>query len=153
MTNILNRDFTEFIDALTKAGVEYLLVGGYAVIFYGYNRTTGDLDIWVYPTKDNYQRLSKAFTNFGMSMFDMKEEKILKTDYYDVFTFGRPPICIEILTAVKGLEFHSAYKNSKLQDFDGCPVRIIDFPDLVRTKKAVNRYKDRDDLEHLGNQV
>ncbi|MFM2305453.1 MAG: hypothetical protein RLZZ367_122 [Bacteroidota bacterium] len=56
MANTLNQDFTEFIIALNNNHVEYLLVGGYAVIFHGYNRTTGDLDIWVKPTVDNYRR-------------------------------------------------------------------------------------------------
>ncbi len=149
MGNTLNADFTEFIEALNKAEVEYILVGGYAVIFHGYNRTTGDLDIWVNPSPDNYQRLKKAFAHFGMSLFDMTEEKFMKTDNYDVFTFGRPPVCIEILTAVKGLEFGSAYKNSSLQNFDDVSVRMIDIRDLILAKKSVNRSKDKDDIEHL----
>jgi hypothetical protein len=150
MGNTLNADFTEFIEALNKAEVSYMLVGGYAVIFHGYNRTTGDLDIWVKADSENYKRLQKAFSFFGMSLFDMTEERFLKTGNYDVFTFGRPPICIEILTAVKGLEFETAYTNSKVQQFDGVPVRMIDIRDLIITKKSVNRSKDKDDLEHLG---
>ena len=62
MANNLNQDFVEFIDALNKASVRYILVGGYAVIYHGYNRTTGDLDIWVEATKENYQCLKKAFS-------------------------------------------------------------------------------------------
>lgn len=53
----LNIDFKEFIQALNKHGIEYLLVGGYAVIYHGYNRTTGDIDIWVKKTEDNYRKL------------------------------------------------------------------------------------------------
>ncbi len=128
-----------------------MLVGGYAVIFHGYNRTTGDLDIWVKADSENYKRLQKAFSIFGMSLFDMTEERFLKTGNYDVFTFGRPPVCIEILTAVNGLEFETAFTNSKVQLFDGVPVRMIDIRDLIITKKSVNRSKDKDDLEHLGN--
>jgi hypothetical protein len=57
MANVLNADFTEFIDSLNHKEVEYILVGGYAVIYHGYNRTTGDLDIWVNPTSANYKKL------------------------------------------------------------------------------------------------
>lgn len=149
MGNTLNADFTEFIEALNKAEVEYMLVGGYAVIFHGYNRTTGDLDVWVNPTSPNFQRLRKAFGIFGLSLFDMTEEKFMKTDNYDVFTFGKPPVCIEILTAVKGLEFSNAYTNSSLQNFDGIPVRMIDIRDLITAKKSSARNKDKDDIEHL----
>lgn len=55
MANVLNEDFIEFITTLNACSVEYILVGGYAVIYHGYNRTTGDLDIWVNPTSANYR--------------------------------------------------------------------------------------------------
>lgn len=126
-----------------------MLVGGYAVIFHGYNRTTGDLDIWVNPTRENYKRLKKAFAEFGMSLFDMTEDKFMAQAHYDVFTFGRPPVCIEILTMVDGLQFDEAYANSSLQKFDSVKVQIIDLRDLITTKRVVNRNKDKDDLEHL----
>jgi len=149
MANTLNRDFTEFIEALNNNQVEYLLVGGYAVIFHGYNRTTGDLDVWVNATSPNYIKLKKSFAEFGMSLFDMTEGKFLATDNYDVFSFGRPPVCIEILTAVKGLQFREAYANSSLQKFDDVMISMIDIRDLISAKKAANRHKDNDDLEHL----
>ena len=63
MANILNEDFTDFIQTLNACNVEYILVGGYAVIYHGYNRTTGDLDIWVNPTSANYRKLSIAFSS------------------------------------------------------------------------------------------
>jgi hypothetical protein len=149
MANVLNEDFIEFITTLNACSVEYILVGGYAVIYHGYNRTTGDLDIWVNPTSANYRKLSFAFSKFGMSMFDMDETKFLNISTYDVFTFGRSPVCIEILTKVKGLEFVETYANSAFTTFDNVDVRMIDIRDLIKAKKAANRAKDNDDLEHL----
>lgn len=84
-----------------------------------------------------------------MSLFDMTEQKFLAQAHYDVFTFGRPPVCIKILTVVDGLGFDEAYKNSALQKFDSVYVQIIDIRDLITTKRTVNRNKDKDDLEHL----
>lgn len=150
MANVLNPDFSDFILSLNDEHVEYVLVGGYAVIYHGYNRTTGDLDVWINPTVDNYKKLQKAFKRFGMDTFGMVAEKFLDTSNYDVFTFGRPPVCIEILTKVKGLEFHDCFNRSSKQLFDGIPVQMIDIRDLITAKKAANRYKDKDDLEHLG---
>jgi hypothetical protein len=105
MGNILNDDFKDFLIALNKADVKYMLVGDYAVIFHGYNRTTGDLDIWVEATPENYSKLLRAFRVFGMSPFDMTEERFCDPSNQDVFTFGSPPVCIEILTQVSGLNF------------------------------------------------
>lgn len=95
MGNIFNTDFRDFITALNDA--DYLLIGGYSVILHGYTRTTGDLDIWVDRTVENYLRLEKAFQLFGMPVFDMTLPKFLDTVNYNVFTFGRSPVSIEIL--------------------------------------------------------
>lgn len=47
MSHVFNPDFQDFIGALNRCEVKYILVGGYAVILHGYSRTTGDRDIWV----------------------------------------------------------------------------------------------------------
>lgn len=70
MANIFNEDFRDFLSALHKHHVRYILVGGFAVILHGYSRTTGDMDIWVERTRENYLRLKKAFDDFGMPVFD-----------------------------------------------------------------------------------
>jgi predicted nucleotidyltransferase len=148
--NIFNIDFQDFIRALNECDVEYVLVGGYAVILHGYSRTTGDMDIWVNPTTDNYTRLLRAFSLFGMSIFDMSLEKFLNTTAYDVFVFGVPPVSIELMTKVKGLEFDHVLENAEWFDIDpSLKVRALGLPDLIMAKKAANRPKDLDDLAHL----
>ena len=77
MSTILNPDFKDFLQELNNKNVEYILVGGYAVILHGYNRTTGDIDIWVNCTEKNYQNLLKAFFDFGMPVFDMTLDNFL----------------------------------------------------------------------------
>jgi len=74
MPNLFNEHFREFIKALNDNEVEYILVGGMAVILHGYIRGTGDMDIWVNKTKDNYRKLVLAYSQFGMPVFDMTEE-------------------------------------------------------------------------------
>ena len=149
---IFNSDFIDFIDALNTSSVNYLLVGGYAVILNGYIRTTGDMDIWVLPTKENYQQLSEAFYRFGMPTFDMTLQKFLLTEQYDVFTFGRPPVSIDILTKVKGLSFAEAYENGEWFTInEKTSVRFIGLSDLITAKQSAGRPKDLDDLENLLN--
>jgi len=60
MADLFNRDFQDFLEALNKAGVDYILVGGYAVILHGYVRSTADMDVWVNKTKENYEHLKKS---------------------------------------------------------------------------------------------
>jgi hypothetical protein len=148
--NIFNPDFQEFIEALNRNQVAYILVGGYSVILHGYNRTTGDMDIWVNPTEENYLKLKKSFDQFGMSVFDMSLNRFLQTSDYDVFTFGRPPICIDILTKVKGLEFEQAFSRSEwFEVTETLSVRALRLSDLLDAKKAAARSKDLDDIDHL----
>jgi hypothetical protein len=150
MSTIFNEDFREFIQSLNDNKVEYMLVGGYAVILHGYRRVTGDLDIWVNRTKENYSKLVKAFFQFGLSVFEMSEEKFLDAESADVFSFGRPPVSIDILTRLKGVEFDNAFSQAIQFDENGLIVRFIHLNNLIEAKKASGRYKDLDDIEKLS---
>lgn len=149
MGNIFHEDFQDFVSALNKMNVEYILVGGYSVILHGYSRTTGDLDIWVNKTKTNYQKLVAAFQEFGLAIFDMTENNFLNNPDIDVFSFGVSPVSIDILTSVKGLEFSESNSHASFFDVEGLRVRLIDYHDLITAKKASARPKDLDDLENL----
>ena len=149
MGDIFNKDFLEFIESLNRFDVKYLLVGGYAVILYGYNRTTGDLDIWVKPTKQNYQNLNNAFRVFGLPTNAIQEKDFLNVTDYDVFTFGRPPVSIDIMTKVKGVKFDSAYNISNVYETNGVKIRLVHYNTLLKSKKASGRLKDKNDILHL----
>jgi len=147
--NIFNPDFQDFIKAFNQHNVKYILVGGYAVILHGYSRTTGDMDIWVEASSENYQNVAKAFHQFGMPVFDMVESKFLATKDYDVFTFGLPPSAIDLITDLKGLDFPEAYERSTLHEFDDLIIRVVDYNDLIAAKKAAGRPRDINDIEKL----
>ncbi|MEP7254087.1 MAG: hypothetical protein ABI683_16950 [Ginsengibacter sp.] len=151
MANIFNEHFRDFIKALNDNEVEYVLVGGMAVILHGYVRGTGDMDIWVNKTKENYQKLVKAFTLFGMPVFDMTENAFLGNEF-DVWGIGVPPVRIEIMTAVKGLAFNETHNQSQLYNEDGLQIIFIHLNHLLQAKKAAGRFRDLDDIEQLGKQ-
>ncbi len=146
--NILNDDFKDFFILLNKHAVEYILVGGYAVIIRGYSRSTGDLDIWVNKTPENYLKLQKAIQSFGLPAEAVKESEFFSTDF-DVFSFGRPPYAIEIMTEVKGIDFGVAFKNASIENINEIPIRIIHLQNLIEAKKASGRSKDLNDIENL----
>lgn len=149
MKYLFNQDFRDFLQTLNSNEVEYILVGGYSVILHGHLRNTGDMDLWINKTPENYQKLVKAFHDFGMPIFDMSEDAFIKNPDLDVFTFGRPPVSIDIMTAVKGLEFNDAFKNSIWKESDGLKIRTLSLDDLFSAKKASGRSKDKDDISHL----
>lgn len=149
MGNIFQEDFRDFLNAFNDQEVEYILVGGFSVIIHGYSRTTGDLDIWVRRTKDNYRKITNAFLQFGMPLFDMSEENFLNHPEWNVFSYGRSPVAIDIMTEVKGLDFELAFEKSKIFDDGGLLVRTLHKNDLMEAKNASKRSKDLDDLENL----
>ena len=149
MGNIFNEDFRDFLAALHASKVRYVLVGGYSVILHGYSRTTGDLDIWVEKSAENYALLVRAFQVFGMPTFDMTAENFLHRPDFDVFTFGRPPVAIDIITTLKGLDFAKAYAQASDTVVEGLTVRLIHYQHLLQAKRAAGRPRDQNDLDNL----
>jgi hypothetical protein len=147
--DLLNQDFVEFLCSLHQQDVECILVGGYAVALHGYLRTTGDLDLWVRPTPENYRKLRRAFAQFGLPTDAISETAFVFSKDHDVFTFGRPPVAIDILTKVKGLDFEEAYQLAEILRVDNAPLRLLTLQHLKTAKKSAGRHKDLDDLEHL----
>lgn len=150
MGNIFNDDFRDFLQQLNALKVQYILVGGYSVILHGHSRTTGDMDIWVNRTPENYKRLRNAFYAFGMPVFDMTEDNFLNHPDWEVFTYGKAPSSIDIMIKVKGLDFDETYKKAVEFIEDGLSIRTINLNDLKTAKNAANRAKDVDDIENLN---
>lgn len=149
MGNIFNSDFRDFIMALNKNAVKYILVGGYSVILHGYSRTTGDMDIWVERSDENYSKIVKAFKDFGMPVFDMTKENFLEHPIWDVFTFGIPPVAIDVMIKIDGFNFEEVFERSVILNDGDLVVRVIHKNDLIAAKLKANRFKDMDDVENL----
>lgn len=149
MADIFQEDFRDFLKALNDNKVSYLLVGGLAVVLHGHARVTGDMDIWVEQTEENYKKLFRAFEQFHMPVFDMTLVNFLKINENDVFSFGRNPVGIDIMTAVKGLNFEEAYKLSIIYQDEDLPIRLIHINQLIEAKRSAGRLKDLDDIKHL----
>jgi hypothetical protein len=149
MGNIFNADFSDFIVALNDNNVDYILVGGFAVILHGHSRVTGDMDIWVKRTSENYDKLIRAFNQFHMPAFDMTKENFLDHKDWDVFKFGRKPSAIDVMIKVKGLDFDECFKLSKIFEADGLTIRTLHLNNLIQAKKEAGRLKDLDDIQQL----
>ena len=143
----LPKDFRELLQLLNSKKVEYLVVGGYAVALYGYPRATGDMDIWIALSKDNAHRTVEALREFGFDTPQLKEDLFLEKEKN--IRMGNPPLRIEILTSIDGVEFAECYRNKRIVTIDDIEVSFISLKDLKKNKKASGRYQDLADLENL----
>ena len=141
-------DFKEFLRLLNSYQVEYLLIGGYAVGYYGYPRATGDMDVWVAISPENAERLMQVVQKFGFGVAELSTELFLQES--KIVRMGNPPMRIEILTSISGVGFTECYAHRVTDTVDGMPVNLIDLQHLKQNKLASGRYKDLNDLDHLN---
>lgn len=139
--------FLEFLRLLADHEVEYLLVGGYAVAFHGYPRATQDLDVWVATDPVNADRTVAVLHEFGFD--DPQVTPALFADPERLIRMGLPPMRLEVLTSVSGLDFATSTERAVLARIDGVDVRIVSLADLRTTKRAAGRPKDLADLAEL----
>lgn len=148
VTTRLPPDFKEFLRLLNSKGVEYLLVGGYAVGYHGYPRATGDMDIWIAMSRNNAERAVAVLQQFGFDALEVSVEIFLEENR--VIRMGVPPFCIELLTTISGVDFYECYAKRLRDVIDGVEVNVINLEDLKANKRASGRAKDIDDLENLS---
>ena len=143
----LPRDFKEFLRLFGDHEVRYLLVGGYAVGLHGHVRGTADIDLWVDRAGENPDRIVSAVREFGFENPELRSELFREPGH--IVRMGVPPLRIEIMTSVSGVDFEECYEQRELRDWDGVPIAVISLGMLKRNKQAAGRPKDLDDLEHL----
>src|ERR1044071_118693 len=140
VTTLLPPDFKEFLRLLNKNKVEYLLIGGYAVGYYGYVRATADMDVWIASNSDNAFKVLIALQEFGFNLPESTKELFLKPD--NVARMGVPPFRIEMLTSISGVGFEECYAERVVDTVDDVEVPIISLRHLKVNKKASGRLKD-----------
>ena len=143
----LPKDFSDFLNLLNSKQIEYLLIGGWAVGYYGYPRATGDLDIWVSRKKENAEKLISVFKEFGFDVPQLSIDLFRKEN--QITRIGIPPLRIEVLTTISGVLFDDCYLNRETVLIDDTKINLISLDDLKKNKAAAKRYRDLDDLENL----
>lgn len=148
MTTLLP-DHQEFIALLNAHSVKYLLIGGYAVIHYGYLRTTGDIDFFIETSEENARKMSLVIQDFfGLSA---PPDHLQFTRPEMVFYYGLFPNRIEILTGISGVTFDDCWKSKSIVTLsENIKTNIISLEDLLKNKKASGRAKDTADIEELS---
>lgn len=143
----MNRDFAEMLNALSAEGAEVLVVGAYAVAGHGLPRATGDIDLWVRPTRENAARVWKALERFGAPRSRLSPTSFTEPDI--VYQIGLPPNRIDILTTIDGVAFADAWSDRVTSTVDGVTFQMISKHHLVANKRATGRPQDLADVARL----
>jgi len=148
--NITHPAHQEMLADLLENKVDFILVGGYAVIYHGYIRTTGNMDLWLRPTENNKTKLIESFTRLKFNPDDIN--LIGKLDFSGVVKFhiGAVPDRIDFLTRVDGLIFEEAFNNRVFLKIGDYEIPILKFEDLITNKLITGRLKDKADIEQLN---
>ena len=137
---LLNKDYRDMIECLLKAGVDFMLVGGYAVALHGWPRTTFDIDFWIMANPENAKAVVQAIRAFGAPLMNLTEADFHKPGM--VFQIGAAPQRIDIISAIDGLDYSEAVGRAVRMNVDGLAIKVISLDDLIVNKRASGRPKD-----------
>lgn len=141
-------DYKELLALFNEHGVEYVIVGAYALAYHGAPRYTGDMDIYVQPTPENAARVLRALDAFGFGSLGLKPTDLQKPD--QVVQLGVPPVRIDLITSLTGVSWEQACAGRVRGKFGDVEVFYLGRDQYTANKRALGRKKDLADLEALG---
>ncbi len=138
------RQAEEIRDAFARHGVRYLFIGKSGAILLGYPDTTQDADLFVERSPENGRALVAALRELGFALTDTQAAEIVRGK--DFVQIKNGPFDLDLVFAPDGIErFEDAWE--RRVDVEGFPVCHID--DIIASKAATNRVKDRESLPRL----
>ncbi len=144
----MNSDFKDLLQMLQEEQVEYLVVGGYAVIHHSQPRFTKDLDIWLRPTKENALKVARTFRRFGIPLIGVTIDDFADTGLQ--YAVGQEPSMIDFLTSIPGLDFDKCWESRVKAKEDNFQVIFLGKKDLITSKKTAGRLQDLADIDELN---
>ncbi len=143
----MNTDFSDLLNIFNANEVRYLIVGAYAVMKYSEPRFTKDLDIWIQATSENAERVFRSLQEFGAPLDGLTADDFAADGF---FQMGRPPVRVDILMSLDGVEFETAWSNRAESLLGDVSVNVIGLEDLITNKRASARPQDLIDLDNLN---
>ena len=143
----MDSNYLDMLKCLNKAGVDYIMVGGWAVNLHGYVRATVDLDIWILADQENARKVYAALGEFGAPLGQVKPEDFAQDG--TIFQIGVAPCRIDVINKIDGVSYADAAPRAIPKTIEGISVRIISREDLIANKRASGRTKDLADAEIL----
>jgi hypothetical protein len=144
----LQKDLREFIELLNSHDVRYLIVGGHAVAYHGYPRTTGDIDFFVEVSEANASKLERVLARFGFGSLGLTAKDFLEPG--TIVQLGYPPNRIDLVTSISGVAFADAWERRVCDCIEGLPMIFVDRQTLLANKATAGRPKDLADIDALS---
>ena len=144
----VTNDFKKLLELFNSHKVDYIIIGAYALAYYGVPRYTGDIDILVNPDVENAERVMSALDEFGITATDVSALEFSK--FNNVVQIGVSPVRVDILTSISGLSWEEAAFEREHGMYGGVAVHCIAKAQFIANKRAIGRSKDLADLEALG---
>ena len=148
--DIFDVEIIKFWRSLQKNHVKFIMIGGFATNLHGYQRFTGDMDIWIEDTKVNRKNLRKAFEEYGLGDIELLERIKFVAGWTDFYLNNG--LQLDIVTEMKGLEgysFDECYNVAALAEIEKVFVPFLHINHLIQNKKTVGREKDQLDVIYL----
>ena len=143
----MDSNYLDMFKCLNKAGVDYIMVGGWAVNLHGYVRATIDLDIWILADQENARKVYAALGEFGAPLAGVSPGDFAAVG--TIFQIGVAPCRIDVINKIDGVKYAEASPRAIEKTIEGAPVRILSLEDLIANKRASGRTKDLADAEIL----
>jgi hypothetical protein len=141
-----NRDYAEFLAALVKHEVRFVIVGAHAVAFHVKPRYTKDIDIFVDPAEENVLRVLKAVEDFGFGSLGFTREDLREGRWIQL---GVAPHRIDVSASISAVTFEEAWATRATGHYEEVPVDYLGREALKRNKAAAGRPQDLADLAAL----
>jgi len=140
----MDEDLEQLLSAFNAHNVRHVVVGGHAVAVHAQPRATKDLDVFIDRSPDNARAVYAALAEFGAPLGDTKPEDFENPT--SILRLGVPPVCVEIMQHIDGLDFNSAWDASSEHTVDGFTARYISAEHLIQSKLAAGRLQDLADV-------
>ena len=144
---LTSQDFKELLKIFEKYKIRYLIVGGYAVMKYSEPRFTKDLDVFIATDQNNAIGVYKALKEFGAPLENLTSKDFTQKGYF--YQMGRPPLRIDIMMSIPGVEFDQTWENREVVELGDLKINFISRSDLIRAKEASARPQDKIDVDKL----
>ncbi len=146
----VNSDFSDLLRIFNDHNVRYMVIGGYAVVQYTEPRFTKDLDVLMSTDTTNAEAVYNALREFGAPLAGLIPNDFAEEGFF--FQMGVPPVRVDILMGIPGIQFEECWKRRVEVDFEGLNVTFISKQDLIASKRAAGRPQDLIDADLLSNE-
>ena len=147
--NLLIDAHRQLLEAMLHHNVDFIVIGGYAVIFHGYDRTTGDIDLWLKPDNANKPRVIEALRAYGIEDDSLNDVSTLDFTQTIAFAIGAEPERIDFITRINLIDYNEADRDKTIAEVDGLRIPFLHLNHLILSKINTNRLQDKADVDML----